>query len=481
MRLVGLSATAALAIIGCTWAFSIARYGGPDEPAHVVRAAAAAHGDLVGRTAAGFDPGFRLVTVAAPLASGDPSCYRHDEFTTAACAVAIQAAGTVGVATSAGVSPPWYYAATGVMTRLVSDGRSVLAYRMATVLLCAVIVGHALARSRRYAGGGWLIAALTPSAWFLFGVVGTSGIEIALVLLAVVEAIGRFHPGLNPRPNAASIARVSGPLAACLVLRPAALIDVAVIALVVAPTLRRPVTKRFVALLVGPLAIAGIVTLAWNRRTGLIPSDQRTADSRSLASTLGRSLGRIPTTIHHAVGALGWNEFYAPVVAQAVWLATLGFAVYWIVTRSPDRWWHARWLAAAVLLPIIFEVIVHRRIGAIWQGRYSIAFATSGVMYAARAAAPSRAVMRRIVVAAACAEVVTLWHALRRYMVGLNGSMTLAGASWRPLLNPWMLLAVNGAAMAWLAALAVGSDDVAEHVDDVVGRAGVVEDRQLPA
>ena len=54
---VWLSATTAFAIIGCTWALSIARYGGPDEPAHVIRAAGAAHGDLVGKPVAGFEPG----------------------------------------------------------------------------------------------------------------------------------------------------------------------------------------------------------------------------------------------------------------------------------------------------------------------------------------------------------------------------------------------------------------------------------------
>ena len=34
--LIWLAAATAFAIVGCTWAFSIARYGGPDEPAHVI-------------------------------------------------------------------------------------------------------------------------------------------------------------------------------------------------------------------------------------------------------------------------------------------------------------------------------------------------------------------------------------------------------------------------------------------------------------
>ena len=218
---------------------------------------------------------------------------------------------------------------------------------------------------------------------------------------------------------------------------------------------------------------------------GLEPLDRicprRSANRRHeglAATTVGRSLSRIPLTVHQAVGALGWNEFFAPVVAQLVWAATLAFAAWWVFTRGSDRWWHVRWAIAALVLPTIVEVIVHRSIGPIWQGRYSIVFAIGGVLYAARVKAPSRSVMQGVVTAAACAEVLTLWHTLRRYMVGLDGSITLQHASWQPPINPWLLLALNGAAVAWLASVALGSDDVAEHVDDVVGRAGVVVQRQ---
>ena len=118
------------------------------------------------------------------------------------------------------------------------------------------------------------------------------------------------------------------------------------------------------------------------------------------------------------------------------------------------------------------------QIGAIWQGRFSIMFAMGGVAYAARAGVPTRSIGRGIVIAGACAEVLTLWQTLRRYMVGLDGSFTLQHASWRPPLNPWLLIAINAAAIAWLGVVALSSgDDVAEHVDEVVGRSGVVEDR----
>ena len=89
--------------------------------------------------------------------------------------------------------------------------------------------------------------------------------------------------------------------------------------------------------------------------------------------------------------------------------------------------------------------------------------------------------MRILVIAAAVGEVVTLWWTLRRYMVGLDGSLTLGDARWQPPLNAWLLLGINAAAMAWLAAVVLASSDVGEHVDDVLSGAGVVVDRQLTA
>ena len=451
-RFAWLSATAAFVMIGCTWAFAIARYGGPDEPAHIIRSAAVAHGDVVGQPVNGLEPGYRQVTVPAALASGDPSCYRHSETTTADCALASTGAGTARVATSAGASPPWYYAIVGLIVRLLSDGRSVLAYRMAAVLLCACVLGHAVARSGRYGGGAWMLAALTPSAWFLVGVVGTSGIELALVMLAVVEAVGRFHHGREE-----SLGRVTVPLAGCLLLRPAAFIDIVLVALVLLPTLPRPFTRRSLAWLVGPFAIVGVASLAWNHWTNLVFRDRRTSDSNTWVTTLDRSLHGIPKMAHQAIGALGWNEFFAPNVAQVIWVATLAVAVWWVVTRGSARWWHLGWIAAGLLLPTVIDVFVHRQIGAIWQGRYSIMFAMGGVVFAARASAPTRRIGRGLVIAGACAEVLTLWQTLRRYMVGLDGSFTLQHASWHPPLDPWLLIAINAAAIAWLGVVALGS------------------------
>ena len=200
----------------------------------------------------------------------------------------------VEVATSAGAAPPWYYVVVGSVARAFSSGEGVMAYRMAAV---SAVRSHP--RIRRWCAAGTrrvrvVVAAMTPSAWFLIGVVGTSGIEIALVTLALVEAVGRFRdPPLGvarPRLGAA------GGLPGCASgrihrrRRGRARGDAD------PSTVHQEARRRAV----GPLVIAGVATLAWNRWTGLIVSDRRTADSDSLVYALGRSIER-----HSADGAPG--------------------------------------------------------------------------------------------------------------------------------------------------------------------------------
>jgi hypothetical protein len=150
-----------------------------------------------------------------------------------------------------------------------------------------------------------------------------------------------------------------------------------------------------------------------------------------------------------------------------------------------------------VAIPVAFEVLLYRRVGFVWQGRYSIAAALGAVAVGAIAVAdprthdhtPRRA-LRHLHVAARFAPLVgvaalliTQWAAARRYTVGVDGPWSMAGAdAWHPRLDPWLLIAISACALAGMACwwhlshvATAGSDDVAEHVDDDIRRAAEVE------
>jgi len=126
-----------------TWSLGTARYGGPDEPAHVIRAYAVAHGDVLGDrpdpATLDLAPGYRVVDVPASLASGDPACFRHDSTVTPDCAVASTSTEPVAAATSAGINPPLYYAVVGPLARL-GDAADPTSYRIAAALLAGVVL-----------------------------------------------------------------------------------------------------------------------------------------------------------------------------------------------------------------------------------------------------------------------------------------------------------------------------------------------------
>ncbi|MGD9998891.1 MAG: DUF2142 domain-containing protein [Ilumatobacteraceae bacterium] len=409
-----------------TWALGIGRYGGPDEPAHVIRSFAAAHGDLTGDPADPLPPGYRTVSVPEGLASGDPACYRHDSATTSACATASPGDGRVRVATSAGLTPPLYHLAVGGLVRLVGDPADTAWYRVAAAVLHAVVVALAMQRARRSMLVA-TIAALTPAAWFLLGVVNPSSLEIALALLAWV-GVSRFVESGSPTTTDAWW--IAAPLALAVAVRPVAAVT-ACAALVVIELRRGARGRRLV--LVAPIAAAAVAVLAWGLAVGTQIDDPRTAVHRSFLDSLTDSLGSLGEIAYDAVGSLGWNEFLAPRPASVAWV------LIWIATAATFAWrargdarlarWRApiAWLAVLVASPVVFETVMAGSVGPIWQGRYSIPVLI-GVVAIAPWPAPSARAAIVVVAVAGLAEVATYWASVRRYAVGTEGSWWLDGA-----------------------------------------------------
>lgn len=458
------------AVLTC-WAAATGRYGGPDEPAHVLRAHAVAHGDLLGEPAAGLPPGYRTVTVPASLGTGDPACYRHDPTAPSACAAG-ESEGEVAVATSAGTNPPLYYALVGLPPRLFGVGDDPLAHRLAAVGLVAITLGLVAARLRSTPTRRVLaLAAVTPSAWFLWGVVNPNALEIGLVALAATGVFGARAAGGT---GTAAVDRwwVSVPLALAIAMRPiAAVWAVAVLVLAVLAERsdgRRATPRQHAALWLAPaLAVAAVVT--WNVWSGLVVDDERTAGTGSTLDAVTSSVGGLPRTAAELVASMGWLEYWAPWPSLVAW--GLAIVVLAVTATATGRRTTSTWLvlgAALIVVPVAFEVAWYERIGLIWQGRYSLPVAAVAVIAvctspstASRPLPPrSRSTWLPIaavaaVVAAGVGLQVAFWNAARRYAVGTDGSWwfrdAVGSSRW---LRPGAWVAVHGVLIAIAAASA---------------------------
>ncbi len=433
-----------------TWSMATARYGGPDEPAHVLRAAAAADGDLIGSPVSALAPGYRSVVVPAALATGDPSCFRHDKRLTATCATAgSDAVGTVHAASSAGTYPPWYYLIVGVPVRVFGDPSQVMSYRSAAAAWCAVVLVIALRRARLLRAPLIALASLSPAAWFLFGVVNPNALEIALCVLTWVGIAALLDAEAM---NARDVLWCSVPISVAIAMRPVAVFALAAmtVALIVGRRWRggpvlRP-SRRVVVAAVAPLAVAAGSVVGWSLVSAFDTDDPRTASTSTVAHAFARSFSDTKVTLREMAGSLGWHEFSAPPVSQLLWWIVVVVAAI-TIWRTGVR---ARitWLAVAATVlatPIAFEVILVHKVGFIWQGRYSIPAALGLVVLAVRA---RPRLVGALVVASGLAEVLTLWATLRRYAVGVHGSWFFVHSRWQPPLPPFVLLGLNAALFA---------------------------------
>ena len=482
--------------IGVSWAAAVGRYGWPGEPAHVLRAYAVAHGDVEGDTAPGLPSGYRAVTVPRSLGTGDPTCYRHDPTVPSTCSVPDPA--TIGdpsddvvVATSAGVAPPLYYALVGVPARLVVFDDP-LAYRLVALAWVVAALTVAVARARPLGRSALVMLVLVPpSAWFMLGVVNPNSLEIALAALAWVGAARSRREGVA---SAVDLLWIALPLSIAVAMRPIALVPaIAVMAVLLVDRRTRP-GWRGAVLLALPTAVAGVGVLAWQQIIRWDGTDPRTAVAVSLWRALRDSVGGLGRTAGELVGTSGWLELSLPVPVKVAWLALVA-AVLVSARSAGERTggsaWRpvAVWAAVLVGTPVMFETAYSSSIGPIWQGRYSLPVFIGLGALAAVVARPGRW-LQVALIGASAVEMAAFVVSVRRYAVGVDGSWWLRHADhtsrW---LSPrgWVVvhLAVMIVIAAWQWRAAAGppepsSEHVAEHVDDDVGVAGVVEHGQLP-
>ncbi|HEY5877201.1 MAG TPA: DUF2142 domain-containing protein, partial [Ilumatobacteraceae bacterium] len=519
------------------WALATPPYASPDENDHVRYAVAVASFTPVEAIPADdgqwsaelFEQLDRRALTPERIAVGWgyarlPAFYGQEGFTcfnfrsnvTAECQQLGPLDGTSELVMSTRLYPKPYYAIVGLPSLVVDNSHTLFAMRAISGALAAAAITFAImvARRRHRPMLLGIAVALTPMVWFMGASVNPNGTEIALAMAWWVGLVALLDDERVPRTRGLLVGTVVVG-AGLAVVRPLSLVWLGLIAIVVMINaglgpLRRVLADR--AVLVGGaivLVVCAVQTVLVLGNGSLGSTDPRTALAGiETSAALRTSIGRQPKILEEMIGVFGWLDTRVPAAVVVAWLVVLGIVVALALVTGRRR--HLIVLAglgvAAVAVPVALEVQGVSAVGFIWQGRYSLPLAIGVPLLAARAidighgvtitAPAQRRLALAVTATTAVGAGIAFYQALRRYTVGVSGSVLLwDDIRWQPPVPAWSAVVLGVGAhlvMGWwlymlithrpprtttaaatpATTVAAPLHDVADDVTDEVGRAG---------
>ncbi len=467
------------------WSWATPLFAAPDEPAQVIRAAAVVRGQLVGETVGTDRNAFTAVTVPAAFARDGTlvTCFQFHPEVPASCEPRVPVSKrAVSVQTYVGRYPPLYYLIVGLPSLVAPNARGIYLMRLVSALLDALLVSLALFAVVRWSAKPLLLvavmAAATPMAWFLGGVVNPSGFEIAAALcLWTSGSILVFEHADAPPPGL--VALVAGSLGVFVLARPLSPLwcAVAVAVLAVAGGWRRVralIAKRSVQWTGPMLSACGALAMLWIVREhslDLTPSTAQVSQPETVSHLVPVIFAHTSSWLEQMVGVFGWLDTTSPGFTYALWGVVVGVLVLfaWIraargVSEAREALAVAVLVLAVIVLPVGIVYSQVHRLGIVWQGRDVMPLAV-GVPILAAAVVGGDSALRRWhgrltawAAAPACAALgaaglAAFFEALRRYAVGVDGPIDFLSGTWHPPVGSAAALA---AALVSTAALVLG-------------------------
>jgi hypothetical protein len=454
-------------ILGAMWGFANPPFAGPDEPAHVIRAHALAHGQLTGNEPSRQTKRTEeqdVLVVRAPgiyLSTSGTLCFPFHRDTSASCLRFAGSSRDTDVATSAARHPPAYYGVVGVASWLFAPGEAVVyLMRFIGALIMGAFAATAITAVRRAAAprivAAGVLLAFTPMTLFVSGVVNPSVSEVAASLtfwVAGLVLVSGSHEQLDKR-----LVTVLG-IAGCVLAlsRQLGPLWLALIALTLLCMTSRRLLVNLAhsnwARLWGALIVASaFAQLAWDAIVNPLDVAQRPqraniATAEILRNTFGASWGRV----QEMIGSFGWLDTPSPALTWVPWIAAVGFvfllAVMW--SRRRDVAILIGLLIAVIAVPALLESARYEDSGGyFWQGRYTLPLAVGIPILATIALASTergrqlatRRLMFAIGTVVAVAHVFAFAQNLRRYTVGYDGEIQYwKHPAWSPPVSSLLL------------------------------------------
>jgi hypothetical protein len=450
------------------WGLATPLFANADEPAHVVRAASVARGELVGKTPRSkLLKGYTFVKLPAIYgAAGDHlNCFARKPNRDASChRFTGSESKTKQVITEAGHHPPAYYAVVGGISRLWPDAPgAVYLMRFVTVLITALFVAFAVGALSRMASPRvalvGLAVALTPMVLSFGSAVNPSAPETAAAiatwacgLVVVSELRG------GKEPDRGLVIQLGIAASALVLARQISMFWLAFIALILAALLGRDALRRLwrSSARIWAAVVAGCVAaqLLWIVFADGLDLSVPIGFEPTLSNTdlVRETVGRAGGFYLEMLGNLGWLDTTLPGLTYLLLTAALGALVLLAIGVGTRPYVIAMLAAIAitVVTPIVLEAWQYQTYGLYWQGRYTLPIAVGVPLLAAFALQSEtgrRVLLRGWLVPAlggmlVVAHVLAFYQALRRWSVGANGPVFYwLHPDWTSVVPQFLLIA----------------------------------------
>ena len=468
---------AALSIASIAWGISTPLGASPDEPAHIIKAASVARGELIGDPTAA--PAVTRVRVPIGLSEASSwTCYAFNPAIGANCIGHIDGGLKLHTAfTSAGLYNPTYYAIVGWPALFIPDPQTaVFAMRAVSGILSSLFLAFAFTILLRLVhpviAGAAFFTALTPMVLFLSGAVNPNSLEIATGAAFAVGLLYVVLDGHGPRQLVVlGFTAASGFLLAnARGISPLWMALIGIAVLIVSPWSRTRAlfARRSVLIAVGVMFVGVILAGVWLLRTGslgsmgVFPGAGKTTPVRGFYEMLVNR-----TFDPGVIGVFGWLDTPAPNVVYFIWIGLFAAIIAGAFALARGRTFYGFLfaLASLLLVPPVVQALSVEKTGYIWQGRYTLVafvftaimgavaigrsrFVTSSALSSSSASGPVSGFVAVIVSAVFVGQVYCIVTAVNRYSGGTTSSIFgfLNHPAWTP----------PGGTVIWLVLLSIG-------------------------
>ncbi|MCA4132245.1 DUF2142 domain-containing protein [Arthrobacter sp. M4] len=450
---------ALLAGLMVLWSLATPLMAFPDEPAHTVKAAAVARGQILVQPGESYGHGVHVQVPSYIANLQAQNCFSFAADKTAGCAPGIASDDdylTIGV-TSAGLYNPMYYWIVGLPTLFMSGAPAIFGMRIMSALISAAMYAAGFTALSRLRHPKWPVVAasvaMTPMILFLASGINPNSLEVSATMAAFCGFLVVLENSSKLRVVRPAVITVGAATAALANTRTVSLAWL-LCALIVAALIYRwkdigaLFRNKLVLVTVALTAVGVALGMVWNVLMLYAPpsAGEAPAGISNLTYEIKphnaflTMIDRAFDFVAQYIGVMGWLESPVPQAVFMFWnmLLMLVLLFVFLVRHFRLQLGFLAALGMLLIVPSLMQSALVGTVGFVWQGRYSLPLFLVAVIAAGMAfrfrrfphGRSAQSMTRLFLFAAVVAHAYGFIYVLRRYVVGLTGN-----ANWQTMIT----------------------------------------------